>query len=835
MSVLPLATLWRIARRDLATRIRGLRLLAVCLFLGVATLAAIGSLTSGITSELERRGQTILGGDIEFSLPQREASAEEMAGFRSIGAPSATVRLRAMANAPGGDALLSELKGVDGAYPLYGTMRLESGARRGAPPAGSIWIGKDLASRLGLTVGGDVKFGEKSFRIDGVIAEEPDRLGEGFTLGPVAIIGLGDLPATQLIQPGSLYESKYRVRLPASANPAAVGKALSARFPDAGWDITDSSNGAPGTRRFIERMGQFLSLVGLAALVIAGIGVGNGVASYLAGKRPGLATLKVLGADSAVVLRIYGLQILAVAAASITAGLVVGALMPSLIGAVAGDVLPVRPGFALYPLPLIVSAAYGLLIAIAFALPPLAATRHVPAAGLYRATVDGGARIDRRTVVSVGAALAAIITLAVGTAREPLFALSFIGAAIGLLLILVGLGWLVRRTASGVPRPKRPLLRLAVANLHRPGAATGALVVALGLGLTLFVTLAAIQTSITAEIARTVPQRAPSFFVLDIPRGDAPKFRSMIVEAAPDAQVNMIPALRGSVTEYKGQRVDELAELPEGAWVLRGDRGLTYSPTLPNGSELVGGTWWAADYKGPPLVSVEQEVAASLGLKLGDTLSVNVLGVEVQAKVASFRTVEWDNFGLNYVLVFSPGTFDAAPHNMVATVAVPPKAEVELARSIPRAFPSASLIQVRDVVSQVTTLLTQMSQAIAAAASIAILAGIAVLIGAIAASRERRVYDSVILKLLGATRGQILSAQAMEYAVLAGILALLALGLGLAGAWYVVTQLFDFRFAPDPLIVGLTLVGGAGLSFVIGIAGSWPLLSAKPAQALRSL
>jgi len=833
--VLPLATLWRIARRDLATRIRGLRLLAVCLFLGVATLAAIGSLTSGITSELERRGQTILGGDIEFGLPQREASAAEMAAFRNIGAPSATVRLRAMANAPGGDALLSELKAVDGAYPLYGEMRLDSGVRKGPPPTGHIWIGKDLASRLGLRVGGDVKFGEKTFAIDGIIADEPDRLGEGFALGPVAIIGLGDLPATRLVQPGSLYESKYRVRLPADADPVAIGKRLTAAFPDAGWKVTDRSNGAPGTRRFIERMGQFLSLVGLAALVIAGIGVGNGVASYLAGKRPGLATFKVLGADSATVLRIYGLQILAVAVVAIGAGLVVGALAPSLIGWIAGDVLPVKPGFALYPLPLIVSAAYGLLIAIAFALPPLAATRHVPAAGLYRATVDGGARIDRQTVIAVGAALAAIIALAVGTARDPLFALSFIGAAIALLLILVGLGWLVRTTASRVPRPKRPLLRLALANLHRPGASTGALVVALGLGLTLFVTLAAIQTSITAEIARTVPQRAPSFFVLDIPRDRASDFRSMIVAAAPDAGVNMIPALRGSITEFRGQRVDELAELPEGAWVLRGDRGLTYSPTLPNGSTLVGGKWWPADYKGPPLVSVEQEVATSLGLKLGDTLSVNVLGVEVQAKVASFRTVEWDNFGLNYVLVFSPGTFDAAPHNMVATVAVPPQAEAGLARSIPRAFPSASLIEVRDVVSQVTTLLTQMSQAVAAAASIAILAGIAVLIGAIAASRERRVYDSVILKLLGATRGQILGAQAMEYAVLAGILALLALGLGLAAAWYVVTQLFDFRFAPDPVIVGLTLIGGAGLSFLIGIAGSWPLLSAKPAQALRSL
>ena len=831
----PLSTLWRIARRDLAARIRGLRLLAVCLFLGVATLAAIGSLTRGITAELEARGRTILGGDIEFALPQREATAEELAAFRRIGTPSATVRMRAMANAPSGEALLAELKAVDAAYPLYGTMRLESGARRGPPPPGAAWIGADLADRLGLTVGGQVKFGETSFRIDGLIAEEPDRLGEGFTLGPVAIIGMDDLPATRLIQPGSLYQSKYRVRLSGDADPAAAGKRLTAEFPEAGWDVTDRSNGAPGTRRFIERMGQFLSLVGLAALVIAGIGVGNGVASYLAGKRPGLATLKVLGADSGTVARIYGLQILAVAFVAIVAGLIAGALAPAAIGWIAGDVLPVKPGIAVYPMPLAVSAAYGLLIALAFALPPLAATRHVPAAGLYRATVSAAPRIDTATVAAVAAAFAAIVALAVGTAREPWFALAFIGGAVALLLLLVALGGLVRRTASRLPRPRRPLLRLALANLHRPGAATGALVVALGLGLTLFVTLAAIQTSITAEIARTVPQRAPSFFVLDIPRGQAADFRALVREADPRAEINMIPALRGRVTEFAGQRVEDLAILPEGAWVLNGDRGLTYSPAPPRGSTLTGGQWWPADYRGPPLVSVEEKVAASLGLKVGDTLSVNVLGVEVQAKVASFRAVEWDNFGLNYALVFSPGTFDAAPHNMVATVAVDAQAESSLARAVPRAFPSASLIQVRDVVSQVTALLTQMSQAIAAAASIAILSGIAVLIGAIAASRERRVYDSVILKLLGATRGQILGAQGVEYAVLAGILALIALGLGLAAAWYVVTQIFDFRFAPDPLVVGTTLLGGAGLSFLIGIAGSWPLLSAKPAQALRSL
>lgn len=830
-----LATLWRIARRDLSARIRGLRLLATCLFLGVATLAAIGSLTHGITAELQDRGQTILGGDLEIEIPQRMASDTERAIFESFGKSSATVRMRAMANSADHDPLLAELKAVDGAYPLYGRFRLQSGVRQGAPPAGTTWIGADLASRMHLSTGQSLAFGEKVFRIDGIIADEPDRLGEGFTIGPVAIIGMKDLDATQLIQPGSLFSAKYRIRLPEGRSADAARKALETARGDGGWDIKDASNGAPGTRRFIERMGQFLSLVGLAALVIAGIGVGNGVASYLAGKRASLATLKVLGADSRVVARIYGLQIAAVTAIAIAAGLIAGALAPMAIGAIAGDILPVKPGLALYPLPLAISAAYGLLIAAAFALPPLSAARRVPAAGLYRAAVSAGARADQRTIAIVALAFGAIIALAVGTAKEPLFALGFVGAASALLLLLVGLGWLVQRLASRLPVPKKPLLRLALANLHRPGASTNTLVVALGLGLTLFVTLAAIQTSITAEIRGTVPERAPSFFILDIPRDRNAEFQRQLLAADAEAQINMIPALRGSITEYAGQRVDELAEIPQDAWVLRGDRGLTYSVQIPNGSTLSKGQWWPRDYQGPPLVSVDDKVASSLGLAIGDTMTVNILGVEVQARIASFRTVNWDNFGLNYALVFSPGTFDAAPHNLIATVAVNAAAEAELARALPRAFPSASLIQVRDVIGQVTTLLTQMSQAIAAAASMAIFAGIAVLIGAIAASRERRVYDSVILKLLGATRAQILGAQGLEYAALSAILAVLALILGLGSAAYVVTQLFDFAFAPDPVIVGLTLIGGAGLSFLIGMAGSWPMLSAKPAQALRSL
>jgi putative ABC transport system permease protein len=830
---LSLAAIWRISRRDLSTRIRGLRLLAICLFLGVATLAAIGSLTAGISEELSRRGQTILGGDVEIGIAQRQATADELAAMRKVGAVSETVRLRAMAI--GEDSLLAELKAVDGLYPHYGKLRLAGNGTAKTPEKGEIYIGPTLSDRLDIKQNETVRFGEAMFKVAGIIAEEPDRLGEGFTLGPVAIINMASLPDTKLIQPGSMYEAKYRIKLPPQKDATAVAKSLEAQFPSAGWEITDRSNGAPGTRRFIERMGQFLTLVGLAALVIAGIGVGNGVGSYLASKRASIATLKVNGADSGIIFRIYMLQILAVSIAAILVGLAVGSVMPLAIGWVAGDILPVAPGYTLHPLPLAVSALYGLLIAIAFALPPLARARTVPAAGLFRSLVEGDSRIDRRSLVWVIGAIIAIIAIAVGTAREPLFSLAFVGAAFGLLLLLTGIAWLLRFIVVRLPRPKAPLPRLALANLHRPGAQTQALVVALGLGLTLFVTLATIQTSIGNEIKNSIPERAPSFFILDIPRDGAERFTDMVKDADPKANVNMIPALRGTIVEFGGQRVDQLKELPEGAWVLNGDRGLTYSAELPKGSEVVAGTWWPKDYKGPPLISLEAEVAATLGLKVGDSMTVSLLGVEVPAKIASLRTVKWDNFGLNYVIVFSPGSLDSAPHNMVATVTVSKPAEAVLAKALPPVFPSASLIEVGEVTAQITTLLSQMAQAIAAAASIAILAGIAVLVGAIAAARQSRIYDSVIMKLLGSSRGQILGAQAMEYGILALVLGVLSLGLGMAAGWYVVVEIFDFSFAPDPLILAITLVGGAGITFILGIVGSLPILAARPAEALRSL
>ncbi len=830
---------WALAWRDLSGGLRGLRLLVICMVLGVATLAAIGSLTNALTGELAARGQVLLGGDVELSVSQRLASDDERAAFAAAGAVSETVRMRAMAQTGGSGngpaAVLSELKGVDNAYPLYGRLTLENGAAAPALSDSQLLIARALADRLDVGVGDPLRFGTATFAVAGIIGEEPDRVGEGFTLGPVALTTLGGMNRTGLIQPGSLYTAKYRLRLPASADASAMADDLVDQYRSSGWTVKDRFRAAPGAGRFFERMGQFLSLIGLAALVIAGIGVSNGVASYLAARRGTIATLKILGAQSADIRRIYLAQIGIVALAAIAGGLVIGALVPPLLIWMLGDALPVQPGLSFEPVALLTAAAYGLLVALIFTLPPLSRAKTQPAAALFRATVEPRWSLDRSTIFAVGVAIAGVIALALGTAREPIFSAGVLAAIAAVLGLLLGLGRIVSLIAARLPRPARPLLRMAIANLHRPGTQTAALVVALGLALTLFVTLAGIQTSLASEIARTVPQRAPSQFVLDIPAAQEPAFRSTVAAVDRNAVIATVPALRGTIVAFAGQRVADLAELPDGAWFLRGDRGITYSATLPPGSELTAGAWWPADYAGPPLVSIDQEAATILGIGVGDSLTVNVLGREFEARIASLRQINWDTMGFNYILVFSPNVLASAPHTFAATIDTTPAAEGAISRAVLAALPAVSIIAVGEVIGQISVVLDQMSAAILAAASITILAGIAVLVGAIAASRQSRSYDAVIMKTLGATRRQILAAQAIEYLLLALVLATVALALGTAAAWYVVTGLFDFGWSPDWAVVGGTVLAGVGLTLGIGLAGSIPILSSRPAEALRAL
>jgi putative ABC transport system permease protein len=823
----------KLARRDLRARFRGLRLLLVCLFLGVGALAAIGSLASAINVELAARGQVLLGGDVEFGIGQRRAERDERRAISAAGRVSETVRMQSMA-IRAGQSVPIELKAVDGVYPLYGQLRLSDGRAVSAPAADTAWIGAALAERMGARAGETVRLGSADFRIGGIIADEPDRLGEGFTLGPVVIVSMDGLTRTGLIQPGSLYQTKYRVRM-AGGDPKAAIEAFGKRFAEAGWETRTRDRASPGASRFVDRMGEFLTLVGLAALAIAGIGIGGGVSSYLAARRRSIATLKVLGATSGIVARVYLIQIAVVALVGIAAGLIVGVIATPLLVKLAGQVLPVSPGFAVQPLPLALSALYGLLIALGAAVLPLVQGAEVPAAALLRGAIDGRSAGRWRAYGWMALAAGGLITIVLLTSAQPVLSGSFLGSVAAALLLLAGLGWVIRQAASRLPRPRRPLLRLAIAGLYRPGARTVALVVALGLGLTLFVLLAAIRTSLDANIARTIPARAPALFALDVPRDRVDAFSQTIRQVSGSAEVATVPLLRGTVIAYGRTRVADLTQLPPDAFILRGERGITYAATLPKGSTLTEGKWWPADYRGPPLVSVEAVQAKALGIKIGDPMTVSVLGQDVTARVASFRTVQWDTMGFNFVLVFSPGTFADFPHNLSATVNMPAAQTGAVMRALLPRFPSVSVIEVGGVLKQIQDVVRQLSAAIAAAASVAILAGIAVLIGAITAAREMRTYDAVMLKVLGATRAQILGAQAIEYILLSLAVAAVALALGLGAAWYVVVQIFQFVWLPGMAAVLVTLGAGVGLTLLIGLLGSLPILAARPAQALRAL
>ncbi|QYJ06657.1 ABC transporter permease [Qipengyuania flava] len=831
-------TAWRIARRDLNARFRGLRLLLVCLFLGTGALAAIGSLTAAIEREIEANGREYLGGDMQIELWQRGLNEEERAALEELGDVSSGTRLQAMARYDEQAAPI-ELKAIDGAYPLYGELTLTDGRSVGAPGPNEAWLSQGAADRLGAEPGESIAIGTQTLSVGGIIETEPDRLGEGFQLGPTVIVA-EDLPARAgLIAPGSMYQSKTRVRFDTTRDFEATEEALEEQFPEAGFDIDTADRAAPGTDRFVGRMSEFLTLVGLAALVIAGIGIGGGVTSYLDARRQGIATLKILGASSTDIARIYALQIVAASLAGSLAGIVVGVALVPILGAALQGLLPVSSGLVIDPGAILLALAYGMLVALVFAAPPLLRARHFPAMALMRARVAPLAR-DPQALMLVGGGLAAIVALALITAERPILSGSFLAGAAAILGLLALLGIGIRKLAGALPRPSSPVARNALANLHRPGSSTGALVTALGFGLASFVLLAGVQSALDGNIEKRVPDQAPDYFVLDIPLGQVEEFEGLIQQADPEASWRTVPALRGTVLAYGPEgamtRTADLTEIPDGAWALRGERGLTYSDTLPEGNELTSGEWWGPFYEGEPLVSLDEDFAEAAGLEIGDTMTFGVLGIERTVRVANTRMVDWESMGFNYVFVFSPNALRDAPHNLAATVELSEGTPTgPLLQSLVAALPSTSVIEVGGVLEQARTILEQVGVATLAAASVAVLAGLAVLLGAIAAARAARTYDTVVLRVLGADRRQILLMQLIEYVVLAGALAFVALGIGSLAAWLVVTQLFEFDWLPDWGEILAVLGLGIAVVLAFALGASLPLLRAKPAQALRAL
>ena len=836
----------RFARRELRHGLGGFGIFLACLVLGVAAIAAIGSLSAAVGVGLSRNGQGLLGGDVEFRLTQRAASEAERAWLDARGAVSETVQMRAMAAAEAADgaragrSTLVELKAVDSAYPLYGTLDAQPAAplaealatRDGLPGA---LVEAQLLTRLGIGIGDRLRLGEADFRVTGTVAREPDKGTDAFALGPRVMIARAALDATGLVRPGTIMAVAYRLRLDPSVAPAEVTEAAKRDLPDAGWRVRDRANGAPGVRQFVDRMTLFLTLTGLTALLVGGVGVGNAVRGHLAARTETIATLKCLGAPGGFVFAVFLAQILAIAAIGIAAGLAIGVAVPPLLAFFLADRLPVPAEVGIYPGPLLLASAFGLLVALAFAVWPLARAREVPPAGLFRHVVAPSRRWPRAPYLALtGAALLALVALAVGTAADARLAGWFVGGAalafVALRLVAAGLIALARRA----PRPRRPALRLALANLHRPGSETPAVLLSLGLGLTLLVVVALVQGNLASEVRGRLPEKAPSFFVVDVQPDQLAPLAASIAAVPGAGEFATVPSLRGRISKVKGVAAEDWPVAPEGRWALRGDRGLTYAAEPPVGSVVVEGTWWPADYRGPPLISFDAEVARAMGIGVGDELSVNVLGRDVTARIANLRRIDWTSMGINFTIVFAPGTLEAAPHTFLGTIrARDAAAEDAVFAAITGGYPNVSIIAMKEALATVDGILGDISVAVGATASVTLVAGILVLAGAMAAGHRHRVYEAVVLKVLGATRRQVLAAHVAEYVMLGLAAALVAVLVGGIAAWAIVSGLMEAEWTAMPGRMALVAFGSVALTIVLGLGGTWRALGRRAAPVLR--
>jgi len=838
----------RYALRELRGGLRGFYVFIACIALGVMAIAGVGSVAASLSEGLAREGRTLLGGDVAFSLIQREAKPEEVAFLRSRGKLSVAATLRGMARSADGRLALVELKAVDDAYPMLGELTLDPkmpvsdllAERDGAFGAA---VDSTLLARLDLKTGARVTIGNTAFQIRSVVGAEPDKLAGGLGFGPRFLVSEAGLRATGLLQPGSLVRWIYRVRLPDNAADDRAATALAddarAALPEAGWEIRNRGNASPQLERTISRFTQFLTLVGLAALLVGGVGVANAVKSHIDRRRDVIAAFKALGATGRDVFTIYLTQVVVLAVVGSLIGLAVGAALPFIIVGVFGKLLPLPVVPALHPDELALSFLYGLLTALAFGLWPLGRVHDVPVAALFREAVSSEWHRPRwRYLALMAVVIALLIAVVIGLAYDKRVAAVFVASSIVVFGLLRGIAAGLMALARRLPRPRITMLRLAIANIYRPGALTPSVVMSLGLGLAVLVTITQIDGNLRRQFMAALPDRAPSFYFIDIPTADADRFGAYLKETAPQSTVEDVPMLRGRIVAARGVKAEDLKASTDTEWVLQSDRGLTYTGEIPKGSQIVEGKWWGADYDGPPLVSMEKKIADGLKLKVGDEIVVNVLGRDIPATIGNTRTVDWQSLGINFVLVFSPNAFKGAPHTHIATLTEmhPDSAgDARIIKSVADAFPMVTSVRVREALETIGTVVTNLVLAIRGASAVTLVSAILVLGGALAAGHRHRVYDAVILKTLGATRARLLGAYALEYLMIGLATAIFGVIAGSIAAWLIVTRLMTLSFVWQAGSAAGVVAAALIVTVGLGLAGTLLALNQKPATVLRNL
>lgn len=835
-----------LAIRELRAGLGGFYVFIACMALGVAVIAAVGALSDGLRAGFERQGESILGGDVTLARVHKRAESEERTWLAAQGRLSETATLRSMARTPdGSEQSLIELKSIDKAYPLVGSVTMRDGATLDATVRNGLGAAVEpiLLERLRLKIGDTIRLGTLDVPVTSVIESEPDSISDRMTFGPRVMVSIDTLEKTGLVQPGTLIRWRYALKL--ENGRAGVGALegfrsdLQAKLPESGFMIADRRDPSPRVTQTLERLRQFLTLIGLTALLVGGVGVANAVATFIDKRRRVIATMKSLGANGRTIMAVFLTQVMMIAAIGVGIGLVVGYSVPVLLDALYGDALPIRAELTVSPASVLAAAAYGFLVALVFTLWPLGRAELVRAGVLFREDSAGDRTWPRPRVIAAAVlAAAALVAFAVLSADSRKLALFFCLGLVALFALFLGLGSLVTWLARRAPRSRRPELAIALGNLGGPGGLTRSVVLSLGVGLSLLVAVALANSSIVEELSTRTPKQSPNYFVLDIPKKDETVFRAAVLKAVPAALIQEAPMLSGRFVRLNDTPVDQIKAPPEAQWVLNGDRGLTYAETVPEGSTVIAGDWWPSDYSGEPLVSFEAELAKNLKLGIGDTVTVNVLGRNLTARIANLREVKWESLAINFVLVFSPNTLRAAPHNLLATIALPPDTslakEADVAREIGNALPSVTAIRVKDALDSFNAIFERIMVAVRAAGSVTLVAGALVLAGALATAQRRRIQQAVILKVVGATRRRVLLTHALEYGMLASVTALLAVILGGVAAWIITTFVMEIEFVFSVPAVLQALGVALALVMLFGGVGTWQVLRSPAVPYLRT-
>ncbi|HEY2752627.1 ABC transporter permease [Phenylobacterium sp.] len=837
--MIPLAL--RFAGRELRGGVRGFRIFLACLALGVAAIAAAGSTAEAFRRGLASQASQILGGDLAVSIRQRQFEKAERAALESEGRVSYAAMSMAMAEAPSGERRLIELRGVSDSYPLAGRVTLAGGGalQDAIAPKGGIAgavVEQPLLDRLHLKVGDRFLAGNLPLEVRGVLMQEPDRLSRGFALGPRVMTNLAAVEQGGFMAPGLPFGETARVALRPGA-PLEAAKAHLRTELGAIARIRDREDAAPGIHRLIDQLEYFLGFIGLASLVAGGLGVFGAVSAYLEVRKPVIATLKALGAEGRLVRDIYLLQIGLLAGLGVAIGLAIGAAAPLVLGALVKNSLPIPALFAVYPGPLLKAAGFGLLSAAAFSLVPLGRARSTPPASLFRSDLSGSVKVGPEIIGAVLAA-AGLAAMAVVTAPTKLAAVIMIAG----VAVSFGLLWLLGRGAAwaaGAARAgSRGPVRIGLANLAGPHSAARTASPAIGLGVALLAAVVLIQSALLNQVSEVAPRTAPALVFTDIPSDRAAQFDAAVAHAfgQPLTQKTYLrePFVTGRITRVRGEPVVAEHIARQDRWAYDSDISMSAIGARPDDPGILDGRWWPANYAGPPLVAMDVDVAKGKDVKVGDAVTLSVLGREIEARVAVLRKVDFGGFGASFPLVVTPSAVEGANLRQVAIAKATKEQEAAVTHQLGRDFPTVNVISVREQLEAATDLFDRLALAVRGAAGVAALAGLLVLAGAIAARAQARTREAATLKVLGASRAQILSSYVLEYGAVGVIAGAAGVVLGYAAAWPVVVKVFHAKWSMDwagvaALLAAAALVAGAG-----GLLAAFQALSKRPAPALRA-